>query len=300
MHLTQKPTSAESLQIESGIRAFRTSLDTGTALSLDVATTELLWLIARKGDLEVFAPTQDEWCKMASATSSVYFFNQEPWQLQLRSGSKAHAIGFGISLAVLHQLLSVEYDGSKQKESSNVDYSRLMQMITLTPRHLQEIDRIFVQGDETRFGTIARRGAFLTALATLFETLFGNPLAQCPFHIDLDTEQKIRKAQEILVADLHDMPDLGELARETNLPKTVLREGFEYIYGKATTQYYQDYKFEKSLAMLESGKYLIRDIAYAVGFQNPSHFISAFKLRYKTTPKQWIKSRQLGTVTEAS
>jgi AraC-like DNA-binding protein len=50
--------------------------------------------------------------------------------------------------------------------------------------------------------------------------------------------------------------------------------------------------------MLESGKYLIRDIAFAVGFQNPSHFISAFKQRYHTTPKQWIKRRQRDAVSE--
>ena len=165
---------------------------------------------------------------------------------------------------------------------------------------LQDIDRIFVQGLESRFGNISRRGAFLMAFATFLETVFGHPLAQCPFHIDLETEQKIRRAQEILVADLHDMRDIGELARETNLPKTVLKEGFEYLYGKPAAQYFQDYKFEKSLAMLESGKYLIRDIAFAVGFQNPSHFISAFKQRFHTTPKQWIKKQQQGAVTEYS
>jgi AraC-like DNA-binding protein len=145
---------------------------------------------------------------------------------------------------------------------------------------------------------IGRRGAFLSSLAMLLDALFGHPLAQCPFHIDIETEQKIRRAQEILVADLHDMRDIADLARETNLPRTLLKEGFEYLYGKPAAQYYQDYKFEKSLAMLESGKYLIRDIAFAVGFQNPSHFISAFKQRYHTTPKQWIKRQRAGAIHE--
>lgn len=292
MHLTQKPANAECLNVDQGIRAFRSSLDSGNTLALDIATTELLWLITRKGDLEVRSPQHDEWRLMTTGNSSVFFYNREPWQLQLRGVSKAHAMGFGISLQTLHLLLAVEYDSMKSKQTGNVDYAKLMQVITLSPRHLQEIDKVFVQSNEIRFGNIARRGAFLSALATLLETLYGHPLKQCPFHIDLETEQKIRRAQELLVADLHDMPDISVLARETNLPRTVLKEGFEYLFGKPAPQYYQDYKFEKSLAMLESGKYLIRDIAFAVGFQNPSHFISAFKQRYHTTPKQWIKRQQ--------
>ncbi len=297
MHLTQKPSSAECLQVDNGVRAFRASLDDGNALGVDISSTELLWLIARKGAVDVRAPMHDEWRGLVSGSSSVFFYTKEPWQLQLRGATKAHVMGFGISLTALHQLLSVDFDATKSKESSNVDYSKLTQIITLSPRHLQDIDKIFVQGIESRFAAMSRRGAFLSAFSTLLETLYGQHVAQCPFHIDFDTEQKLRRAHEILVADLHDMPDIVTLARETNLPKAVLKEGFEYLYGKPAAQYYQDYKFEKSLAMLESGKYLIRDIAFAVGFQNPSHFISAFKLRYQTTPKQWIK-RQRNPVPE--
>jgi AraC-like DNA-binding protein len=298
MHLTQKPSNAECLNVDNGIKAFRTTLDNNNTLGLEISSTELLWLITRKGDVEIRSPIQDEWRHMTGGNSSMFFYNREPWQLQMRCDSRALVIGFGISLTTLHQLLAVEYDGSKSKENSSMDYTRMMQVISLTPRHLQELDRIFVQSKETRFGSMARRGAFLSALATLLETLFGHPLAQCPFHIDLETEQKIRRAHELLVADLHDMQDIAALARETNLPRAVLKEGFEYLFGKPAAQYYQDYKFEKSLEMLESGKYLIRDIAFAVGFQNPSHFISAFKQRYHTTPKQWIKRQQRGMVPE--
>lgn len=297
MHLTQKPSNAECLNVDNGVRAFRTTLDDGNSIVLDIASTEMLWLISRKGTVDVRAPMHDDWRALVAGSSSVFFYTREPWQLHLRGEARTHVMGFGISLTALHQLLAVDFDATKSKQSSSVDYSKLTQIITLTPRHLQDIDKIFVQGIETRFAAMARRGAFLSAFAMLLETLYGQHVAQCPFHIDFDTEQKLRRAHEILVADLHDMPDLISLARETNLPRAVLKEGFEYLYGKPAAQYYQDYKFEKSLAMLESGKYLIRDIAFAVGFQNPSHFISAFKQRYHTTPKQWLKQQQRGVPT---
>jgi AraC-like DNA-binding protein len=230
---------------------------------------------------------------MLQVNSSVFFHASGPWQVQIKCSGKTQTLGFGITLTALHDLLAVEFDASKSAENSKMDYSRLTQMITLTPRHLQDIDNVFVQSNESRFGTIARKGAFLCSFATLLETFYGKQLSQCPFHIDFETEQKIRKAHEILVADLQVMPDIPSLARATNLPRTVLKEGFEYMYGKPASQYFQDYKFEKSLEMLETGKFLIRDIAFAVGFQNPSHFISAFKQRFHTTPKQWIKKRHM-------
>ena len=292
MYFTQKPANAESLNVDDGVKAFRVFLDENQTFSLDLATTEMLWLITRKGNAEVRAPGEETWVPMGGASSSVYFHLRAPWQLHLKSTPKAHVFGFSISLSALHTILAVDFDADRSKDANGMDYNRLAQMIVLTPRHLQEIDNVFVQSDESRFGSIARRGAFLCAFATLLETFYGKQLAQCPFHIDFDTEQKIRKAQELLVSDLHDMPDLNALAREMNLPRTVLKEGFEYLYGKPASQYFQDYKFEKSIEMLESGKYLIRDIAFAVGFQNPSHFISAFKQRFDTTPKQWIKRRQ--------
>ncbi len=293
MHLTHRPANAESLTIDQGVRAFRSYLDDGYHLTIDMSTFELVWLITRKGDTEVRHPGTDTWSKMHAGNSSVFFYLKSPWQLQVRSAAKAHVIGFGIALTTLHDLLAVEYDEEKSRDdNANVDYNRLTQVITLTPKHLQDIDKVFIQSDESRFGVIARRGAFLTSLATLLDTFYGGQLAQCPFHIDFETEQKIRKAHEMLVADLHDMRDIASLAQETHLPRTVLKEGFVYLYGKPAAQYFQDFKFEKSLEMLESGKYLIRDIAFAVGFQNPSHFISAFKQRFHTTPKQWIKSRQ--------
>lgn len=292
MHLTQKPASAECLQIDYGVRGFRASLENASTLTIDVSTTELVWLVSRKGEMEVRLPAGDEWTTLANGGSSFFYYRNAPWQLQMRGAPRAHVMGFAIGLTALHDLLSVEYSAEKSRESNSVDYSRLMQKITLSPRHLQDLDRIFVQSHESRFGNISRRGGFLTAFAVHLETLYGHPLAQCPFHIDMDTEERIRKAQEILVSDLHDMRDIAALARETNLPKTVLKEGFEYLYGKPAAQYFQDYKFEKSLAMLQSGKYLIRDIAFAVGFQNPSHFISAFKQRFNITPKQWIKRQQ--------
>jgi AraC-like DNA-binding protein len=46
--------------------------------------------------------------------------------------------------------------------------------------------------------------------------------------------------------------------------------------------------------MLASGELLVKEIAFKIGYQNPSHFISAFKKKYGYTPKQYLKQEMVG------
>ncbi len=47
---------------------------------------------------------------------------------------------------------------------------------------------------------------------------------------------------------------------------------------------------EKAESLLESGQHLVKEIAFEIGYQNPSHFIAAFKKRNGCTPKQYMKN----------
>jgi AraC-like DNA-binding protein len=44
-----------------------------------------------------------------------------------------------------------------------------------------------------------------------------------------------------------------------------------------------------AMQMLTSGELLVKEVAFKIGYQNPSHFISAFKKKYGYTPKQFLK-----------
>jgi AraC-like DNA-binding protein len=42
--------------------------------------------------------------------------------------------------------------------------------------------------------------------------------------------------------------------------------------------------------MLQSGKYKVNEVASAIGYTNPSHFIAAFKKKFGYTPKKFLLS----------
>jgi len=46
------------------------------------------------------------------------------------------------------------------------------------------------------------------------------------------------------------------------------------------------------LHKLEENQQMVKDISFEIGYENPSHFISAFKKKYGLTPKQYIKQFQ--------
>jgi AraC-like DNA-binding protein len=44
-------------------------------------------------------------------------------------------------------------------------------------------------------------------------------------------------------------------------------------------------KLDSAMEMLNSGEFLVKEVAFKIGYQNPSHFISAFKKKFGYTPK---------------
>jgi len=52
-----------------------------------------------------------------------------------------------------------------------------------------------------------------------------------------------------------------------------------------------DSKLQKSRLLLDSGRYSVNEVAFQIGYQNPSHYIAAFKKKFGTTPKKYTAAR---------
>lgn len=111
---------------------------------------------------------------------------------------------------------------------------------------------------------------------------------QCPFLADEDNVSKIRKAKEIIIARMYEPPTLQELADEINLPLNRLKEGFKQIYGDTVFSFLFDYKMEVARQLLASGAHNVNEVGLKVGYSASSHFISAFKKKFGTTPKRFL------------
>ncbi len=111
---------------------------------------------------------------------------------------------------------------------------------------------------------------------------------QCPFLVDEDNVKRIRRAKEIIIANMAEPPSLKELAKEVGLSLKRLKEGFKQIYGDSVYSFLFDYKMEYARRLLESGQYNVNEIGLKIGYSTSSHFIAAFKKKYGTTPKKYV------------
>lgn len=115
---------------------------------------------------------------------------------------------------------------------------------------------------------------------------------QCPFLIDEDNVFKIKKAKEIIIANMAEPPGLQELADEIGLNLKKLKMGFKQIYGDTVYGFLFDYKMDYARKLLDSGSYNVNEVGLKIGYSTGSHFIAAFKKKFGTTPKKYLMSLQ--------
>ena len=112
----------------------------------------------------------------------------------------------------------------------------------------------------------------------------------CPFLVDEDNVRRIRKAKEIIIAQMAEPPSLADLSEQIGLPLKKLKEGFKQVYGEPVYSFLLEYKMDYARKMLESGRYNVNEVGHQIGYSTASHFISAFKKKYGTTPKKYLMS----------
>jgi len=62
------------------------------------------------------------------------------------------------------------------------------------------------------------------------------------------------------------------------------------LTNKNVTDYIADFKLLKAKALLKESDKTISEIAYELGFNNPSYFTTFFKQKTQQTPSEWRNS----------
>ncbi|WP_299108017.1 AraC family transcriptional regulator [uncultured Winogradskyella sp.] len=132
------------------------------------------------------------------------------------------------------------------------------------------------------------KGKAYELLSLFFNRSEDADIEQCPFLVDEVNVAKLKKAKDIIIANMAEPPTLQELADDIGLSLKKLKEGFKQIYGDSVFSFLFDYKMEVARKLLESGDYNVNEVGLKVGYSTGSHFIAAFKKKFGTTPKKYI------------
>jgi AraC-like DNA-binding protein len=220
-----------------------------------------------------------------------FFYNPDkdlPFELQLAPQTKM--VFMTISLDSLHKLfihdalplLKPENSNRKFYDERDIPSSLLLVLNQLLTTQLSEsAQKLFYQGK------------FYELLSLYFSNRLPNT-ETCPFLNDEETVRKIKHAKEYLLKNMETPPTLKELAKIAGLNEYQLKVGFKEIYGNTVFGFLLDHKLDHSRLLLDSAKYQVNEVAYQIGYTNPSHFIASFKKKFGVTPKKYLmgKSRQ--------
>jgi len=194
-----------------------------------------------------------------------------------------------ISISKFHSLLSSDAnhisflspENSSRKYYDNVPFSSSIAVV---------LSQILQAKVHDSMKSLYFKGKVYELLCLYFNKSEDPSIEQCPFLVDEENVQKIRKAKGIVLSRMTDPPSLEALAIEIGLPLKKLKEGFKQVYGDTVFSYLLDHKMEEARRMLDSQKYNVNEVGLRLGYSTASHFITAFKKKYGTTPKKYLGS----------
>ncbi len=214
-----------------------------------------------------------------------FFYNPEknlPFVLRLAPKTKMAVLA--ISLEALHKLFV--HDALPFLKPENVN--RTFYDERDIPAHLYVVlNQLFTIQISDTSKQLYYHAKALELLSLYFSTKKPNT-ESCPFLNDQETVRKIKHAKEHLLKNLESPPSLKELAKFAGLNEYQLKVGFKEIYGNTVYGYLLDHKLDHSRALLDKGRYQVNEVAYQIGYTNPSHYIAAFRKKYGVTPKKYL------------
>ncbi|MFH6604539.1 response regulator [Maribacter algicola] len=114
----------------------------------------------------------------------------------------------------------------------------------------------------------------------------GFVLKDIPFS-DMD-EAFLKRLQQILDENIMN-PQLSskDLAKKMNVSRTQLHRKLKALAGRSTTEFIRNNRLQLAIKLLVDSRLTIKEIAYNVGFNTPSYFVTSFKKDLGVTPSTY-------------
>lgn len=102
--------------------------------------------------------------------------------------------------------------------------------------------------------------------------------------------QQLMAARDYLLADLANPPTLAQIAAETGLSAMRIKRGFRELFGHSVYGLFQQERMRSAQQRLRAGGVTVIEVAFELGYSNPSHFAVAFRKEFGATPGEYKRS----------
>ncbi|MEM8560952.1 MAG: AraC family transcriptional regulator [Pseudomonadota bacterium] len=107
----------------------------------------------------------------------------------------------------------------------------------------------------------------------------------------------LKRARRVIDREYADPPSLEELASKLGLSQTRLKSGFKLMFGSTVMQYCLQKRVDAARLLLVEPHLSISQIAFNVGYEDPSAFSRAYRRVTGQSPQEW---RQMARGEESS
>lgn len=289
--LRQTTVNSEEIKIDDDFILIRLQNDTNEALIVErqVRTGLIQFHFGLKGSAK-FIFNQGNYTLDLKEEKSLLFYNPEkelPLNLKLEPNS--WVISILVSIKKFHGLFSTDVEHVPFLSDANRD-KKYYGEENISPSMAIVLNQMFHYNLNPSIKNLYYKGKGYELLSLFFNRSEDPNAEQCPFLIDEENVLKIKKAKEIVIANMAEPPGLQELSNQVGLNLKKLKMGFKQIYGDTVYGFLFDYKMEYARKLLDSGSYNVNEVGLKIGYSTGSHFIAAFKKKFATTPKKYLMS----------
>ena len=278
-----------ALEDDFSVLRIKNDLDLPKTLQHPVDQEFIQFHFCSKGQMN-FSFNQGNYNFPLSDGHSMLLFNpQKTLPIDLELAPQTWLVSILISVTRFHSLFSSDADHISflSPENSSKKYYDTLPFTSSIAVVLSQILQAKVHDTMKE---LYFKGKVYELLSLYFNKSEDPSLEQCPFLVDEENVQKIRRAKDIILERMTDPPSLENLSVEIGLSLKKLKEGFKQLYGDTVYSYLLDHKMEEARRMLDSQKFNVNEVGLKLGYSTASHFIAAFKKKYGTTPKKYIGS----------
>ncbi|MFH5833327.1 helix-turn-helix domain-containing protein [Halalkalibaculum sp. DA384] len=124
-----------------------------------------------------------------------------------------------------------------------------------------------------------------SALAQLFQVKASTKTDSSAIGVNENTARKVASYLDNCLAT--PFPGMDFLAATFGISVSGLKRHFKKEFNTTPFQYYRRKKMQLACRKLEESELTVTEIAFQLGFNNPSNFIRAFKTEFDTTPGRY-------------
>ena len=171
---------------------------------------------------------------------SLFLYNpQKELPVYLEIAPHSWTISVLISIKKFHGLFSSEADYIPFLSEENKD-KKYYKDEPINPSMSIVLNQLFNYNLHPSIKNLYFKGKAYELLSLYFNRSEDTNIEQCPFLVDEDNVTKIKKAKEIIIANMAEPPGLQELADQVGINLKKLKMGFKQIYGDSVYSFLFD------------------------------------------------------------